>query len=52
MFKNMPFVLFNALSTFQHCMASIFYNMVKDTIEVFMDDIYVIGDEFDTFWLT
>ena len=46
-FKRMFFELFNALATFQRCMISIFSDLVEDTIEVFMDDFYVVGDSFD-----
>lgn len=28
---------------------SIFSNMIKDTIEVFIDDFFVVGDSFDRF---
>ena len=43
----MPFGLCNAPGTFQHCMMAIFSNMVKKTIEVFMDDFSVLGKSFD-----
>jgi len=43
-FKRMPFGLCNAPATFQRCMMSIFSDMMEDTIEVFMDDFYVVGD--------
>ena len=46
-FKRMSFVLCNAPATFKRCMMSIFSNMVEDTIEVFMDDISVVGDSFE-----
>ena len=39
-FKRMSFGLYNALTTFQRCMMSIFSDMVEDTIEVFMDDYF------------
>ena len=45
-FKWMPFGLFKAPTTFEHCMMQIFFDMVKDTIEVFMDDFSVVGDFF------
>ena len=45
-FKRMPFVLCNAPTTFQRCMMSIFFDMVEDTIEMFMGDFSVVGDSF------
>ena len=45
--KQMPFGLYNPLVTFQRCMMSIFSHIVEDTIEVFMDDLSMIGDSFD-----
>ena len=44
----MAFGLCNAPSTFQRCMTLIFSNMLKDFIEVFMDDFSVCGSSFDT----
>ena len=41
-FRQMPFGLCNALSTFQRCMMAIFSYMVERTIEVFMDDFFVL----------
>ena len=46
-FKRMALGLCNSLGTFQCCMKSIFFDMVEDTIEVFMDDFSVVGDSFD-----
>ena len=46
-FRQMPFGLYNAPGTFQHCMMAIFSDMVEKTIEVFMDDFSVLGDSFD-----
>ena len=46
-FGRMPFGLCNAPSTFQRCMMAIFADMVKKTIEVFMDDFSVLGSSFD-----
>ena len=45
----MPFGLCNAPGTFQRCMMAIFSDMVKRTIEVFMDDFSVLGRSFDNF---
>ncbi|RDX78483.1 hypothetical protein CR513_41235, partial [Mucuna pruriens] len=44
----MPFDLCNAPSTFQHCMTSIFSDLLQDCMEVFMDDFTVYADSFDT----
>nr|GEV26449.1 reverse transcriptase domain-containing protein [Tanacetum cinerariifolium] len=46
--RRMPFGLCNALGTFQRCMMSIFHDMIKKTIEVFMDDFLVFGDSFSS----
>ncbi|GJU71231.1 reverse transcriptase domain-containing protein [Tanacetum coccineum] len=40
-YRQMPFGLCNAPATFQRCMTAIFHNMVKDFMEVFMDDFLV-----------
>ncbi|KAL1213774.1 RNA-directed DNA polymerase-like protein [Cardamine amara subsp. amara] len=42
-YRRMPFGLCNALATFQRCMMSIFIDMIKDYMEVFMDDFSVYG---------
>ncbi|XP_070041936.1 uncharacterized protein [Nicotiana tomentosiformis] len=34
-------------ATFQRCMMAIFTDMVEDIMEVFMDDLSVVGDSFD-----
>ncbi|GJQ98569.1 reverse transcriptase domain-containing protein [Tanacetum coccineum] len=46
-YRRMPFCLCNAPSTFQRCMMAIFHDMIEKTMEVFMDDFTVIGDNFD-----
>ncbi|GKD45968.1 reverse transcriptase domain-containing protein, partial [Tanacetum coccineum] len=43
-YRRMPFCLCNALGTFQRCMMAIFHDMIKKTMEVFMDDFLVFGD--------
>ena len=43
----MPFGLCNAPGMFQYCMMAIFSDMVKKTIEVFMDDFSVLEKSFD-----
>nr|GEW97041.1 hypothetical protein [Tanacetum cinerariifolium] len=42
-YRRMLFGLCNAPSTFQRCMTAIFHDMVKDFMEVFMDDFSVFG---------
>nr|GEW47046.1 reverse transcriptase domain-containing protein [Tanacetum cinerariifolium] len=44
-YKRMPFGLCNALGTFQRCMMAIFHDMIEQTMEVFMDDFSVFGQE-------
>ncbi|RDX81296.1 Retrovirus-related Pol polyprotein from transposon 17.6, partial [Mucuna pruriens] len=44
---HMPFGLWNALSTFQHCMTSIFSDLLQDCMEVFMGAFTVYVDSFD-----
>ena len=46
-YRRMPFVLCNALTTFQRCMLSIFSDMVEHIMEVYMDDITVYRESFD-----
>ena len=46
-YRKMPFDLCNAPATFQICMLSIFSDMVKHIMEVFMDDITIYGSVFD-----
>ena len=45
-YRRMPFGLCNAPATFQRCMMSIFTDMIKDFMEVFMDDFSVYGSDF------
>ncbi|GJR85618.1 reverse transcriptase domain-containing protein [Tanacetum coccineum] len=45
---RMPFGLCNALATFQRCMLAIFYDMIEESVKVFMDDFSVFGNSFDT----
>ena len=46
-FRRMPFDFCNAPVTFQRCMMAIFSDMVKKSIEIFMDDFSLIGSTFD-----
>ncbi|GJS52322.1 reverse transcriptase domain-containing protein [Tanacetum coccineum] len=46
-YKRMPFGLCNAPTTFQRCMMAIFHELIKDSMEVFMDDFFVFGSSFD-----
>ena len=43
----MPFGLCNAPGTFQRCMMVIFSDIIEKTIEVFMDDLFMLGKSFD-----
>ncbi|GJX62536.1 reverse transcriptase domain-containing protein, partial [Tanacetum coccineum] len=47
-YRRMPFGLCNAPGTFQRCMMAIFHNIIKETIEVFMDDFLVFEDSFSS----
>ncbi|GJT41972.1 reverse transcriptase domain-containing protein [Tanacetum coccineum] len=46
-YRRMPFGLCNAPATFQRCMLAIFHDMIKEFVEVFMDDFSVFGKSFD-----
>nr|GEX64722.1 reverse transcriptase domain-containing protein [Tanacetum cinerariifolium] len=45
-YRRMPFGLCNVPGTFQRCMMTVFHDMIKETIKVFMDDFSVFGDSF------
>ncbi|GKC37043.1 reverse transcriptase domain-containing protein, partial [Tanacetum coccineum] len=47
-YRRMPFGLCNAPATFQSYMLAIFYDMIEESVEVFMDDFSVFGNSFDT----
>ncbi|GKA18508.1 reverse transcriptase domain-containing protein [Tanacetum coccineum] len=42
-YRRMPFGLCNAPGTFQRCMVAIFHDMIKKTMEVFMDEFSSLG---------
>nr|GEU78031.1 reverse transcriptase domain-containing protein [Tanacetum cinerariifolium] len=47
-YRRIPFGQCNAPGTFQRCMMAIFYDMIKKTMEVFMDDFSVFKNSFQT----
>nr|GEY14005.1 reverse transcriptase domain-containing protein [Tanacetum cinerariifolium] len=47
-YRHMPFGLCNAPGMFQRCVMAIFHDMIKKTMEVFMDDLLVFGNSFQT----
>ena len=49
-FKRLTFGLCNGPGTLKRCMMLIFYNMVEDTIVVFMEKYSVVGDSLDQYW--
>ncbi|RDX80883.1 Retrovirus-related Pol polyprotein, partial [Mucuna pruriens] len=46
-YTRMSFGLYNALSTFQRCMINIFFDLLEDYIEVFMDEFKVYAESFE-----
>ncbi|GJS76505.1 reverse transcriptase domain-containing protein [Tanacetum coccineum] len=46
-YKRMPFDLCNAPATFQRCILAIFHDMIKESVEVFMENFSVFGNSFD-----
>ena len=47
-YKQMPFGLCNASTTFQRGMISIFSNMVEKIFDVFMDDFLIYEDTYES----
>nr|GEY20406.1 reverse transcriptase domain-containing protein [Tanacetum cinerariifolium] len=47
-YRRMPFGLCNAPGTFQRCMMAIFHDIIEKTIEVFIDDISVFRNSFQS----
>ncbi|GJX80346.1 reverse transcriptase domain-containing protein [Tanacetum coccineum] len=45
---RIPFGLCIAPTTFQRCMLAIFHDMIEESVEVFMDDLSVFRNSFDT----
>ena len=46
-FRRMHFGLCNAPTTFQRCMMSMFYDLVEEALEIFMNDFSVYGSCFE-----
>ena len=46
-FRRMPFGLYNVPTTFQRCMMSMFFDLVEESMEIFMDDFSVYGSCFE-----
>ena len=47
-FRRMPFGLCNALATFQRCMMSMFSDLAKEVMKIYMDDFTVYGASFES----
>ena len=47
-YKVLPFWLCNVLATFQREIFGIFLDLLDDFLEIFIDDITLYGDEFET----
>jgi hypothetical protein len=48
-YRRMPFGLCNAPTTFQRSMISIFSDMVKRSLEIFMDNFSIFGSSFEEY---
>ena len=46
-FRRIPFGLCNAPTTFQRCMMSMFFDLVEEAMEIFMDDFLVYQSCFE-----
>ena len=46
-YRVLPFGLCNAPATFQRAVIGIFYELVNDSMEIFMDDFTPYGRDFD-----
>ena len=47
-FRRMSFGLCNAPTTFQRCMTAIFFDFLGDSLEVFMENFSIFGDDFNS----
>nr|GEV72962.1 hypothetical protein [Tanacetum cinerariifolium] len=47
-FRRIPFGLCNAPATFHRYMMSIFLDMVRESVEIFMDDLSIFGQSFES----
>ena len=47
-FRRMPFRLCNAPMTFQWCMTAIFSDFLGDSLEVFIENFSIFGNDFDS----
>jgi hypothetical protein len=45
-YRALPFGLCNALATFQRAVLGIFYDLIHDFVEVYMDDFTVYGNTY------
>ena len=48
-FRHMSFGLCNTPVTFQRCMMAIFSNFLGNSLDVFMENFFVFGDDFNSF---
>jgi hypothetical protein len=46
-YRVLPFGLCNALATFQRVVIGIFFDLIHDCVEIYMDDFTTYGDEFN-----
>lgn len=46
-YRVLPSGLCNALATFQRAILGIFFNLIQDCVEIYMDDFTTYGDEYD-----
>ena len=46
-YSVLPFVMYNAPTTFQRAVLGIFFDLTQDCVEIYMDDFTVYGDDYD-----